>query len=54
MTSRHWRSTQLIVSLLVAALIVAATISVVSARFPLRELPHEQEDNSGGGNSGPG
>ena len=53
MTSQHWRSVQLIVSLLVAALIVAATISVVSARFPLRELPHEQDD-SGGGNSGPG
>ena len=54
MTQQRWRSVQLIVSLLIAAIIVAVAISVVSAQFPLRELPHEQEDNSGGGNSGPG
>ena len=54
MARRRWSSLQLIVSLLVAVLIVAVTISVVSAQFPLRELPHEQEQHGGGGNSGPG
>ncbi len=54
MASNRSQLIQLIASLLVAVLIVAATVSVVSSQLPLRELPHEQEDNSGGGNRGPG
>jgi hypothetical protein len=54
------RTLQLIGSLLVAALIVAITLSVVSSQLPLRELPHEQSEDrgrdGGGGedHSGPG
>jgi hypothetical protein len=54
MVAQRGTSVQLIVSLLIALLIVAVTISVVSAQFPLREVPREQEQHGGGGNSGPG
>jgi flagellar biosynthesis protein FliQ len=53
MATQRSNAIQLVVSLLIAALIVAVTISVVSAQFPLREVPREQEEH-GGGNSGPG
>jgi hypothetical protein len=52
MASRRWQNAQLVVSLLIAAFIVAVTISVVTAQLPLKEVPHEQEQH--GGNSGPG
>jgi hypothetical protein len=54
MARQRSTSLQLIVSLLIAVLIVAVTISVVSAQFPLREVPHEQEQHGGSGSSGPG
>jgi len=42
------RTLQLIGSLIVAALIVAITVSVVSPQLPLRVLPHEQSEHGGG------
>jgi hypothetical protein len=54
MAADRWRHVQLALSLLVAAAIVAITVSLVTAQLPLREIPHEQQESHGGGNSGPG
>jgi hypothetical protein len=57
MASTRSTTIQLIASLLLAALIVVVTVRMVASQFPLQVLPNEQSEDGGhgrGDRGGPG